>query len=411
MDSEREIYLDNNATTRPLPQVREALLDIGALSRAFRHTTNSYKYLFFISLLNVLRDREFRTNEPISFDELVQEMLITAWYPHCFFRLSFGSQDKIASVLDSMELPIKNMYGPRELRHLIAGLPRDDVLHDLLRYVPYRLLRVFFAEETRGMNDAQVNVRLAHLSSKHFASRRPLYCFTDRCSAIRVHPIWAEYLHENFAIVLAWASWKWGEYMQDRNPSVPAVARKLFPPVHRDSLQRQRQYWEVVIERKKDIKCIYSGEPLADREDRFALDHFLPWSFVVHDQLWNLLPVAPEANSSKSDQLPSEQYLEGLVALQHTGLKVSKPLMGKKWLSYAEPYLTDLKIESSESLLDLEKLRSAYRNTVLPLLSLAERQGFSANWTYLAGRLTLPMTTDVGERPYRARSSSSPQSS
>ena len=36
----------------------------------------------------------------------------------------------------------------------------------------------------------------------------------------------------------------------------------------------------------------------------FDLDHFVPWSYVASDELWDLLPMDSSLNSSKSNRLP-----------------------------------------------------------------------------------------------------------
>lgn len=36
-----------------------------------------------------------------------------------------------------------------------------------------------------------------------------------------------------------------------------------------------------------------------------SLDHFVPWSYVAHDELWNLVPTTKSLNSSKSNDLPN----------------------------------------------------------------------------------------------------------
>ena len=36
-----------------------------------------------------------------------------------------------------------------------------------------------------------------------------------------------------------------------------------------------------------------------------SLDHFVPWSYVAHDELWNLVPTTKAVNSSKSNDLPN----------------------------------------------------------------------------------------------------------
>lgn len=57
-------------------------VDVSALSRLFADTTNSYKFVFFISILDILKRRSFDVSQPITFQELVVEMLANAWYPH-----------------------------------------------------------------------------------------------------------------------------------------------------------------------------------------------------------------------------------------------------------------------------------------------------------------------------------------
>ena len=34
------------------------------------------------------------------------------------------------------------------------------------------------------------------------------------------------------------------------------------------------------------------------------MDHFIPWSFVMNDELWNLMPMDASLNSVKSNRLP-----------------------------------------------------------------------------------------------------------
>jgi hypothetical protein len=98
----------------------------------------------------------------------------------------------------------------------------------------------------------------------------------------------------------------------------------------------------------------------------------LPWSFVVHDQLWNLIPAPPGVNSAKSNQLPSADSLPAFVALQHQGLVIAQQLLPKASFSkFAEDYLAELHLSSSEALLDIDQLYPAYEQNLGPLLTLA----------------------------------------
>ncbi|KOP25471.1 hypothetical protein AMR41_17570 [Hapalosiphon sp. MRB220] len=365
-------------------------VDVSVLSQIFNNTTNSYKYLYFLSLLDILKRRNFDTLSPISFQDIIVEMLANAWYPHNYFKLSFGTQDQIASKLDALELEITEPIlkfrdtDKKLLRNTINSQNIDDIISSINRYVSYRLIRPFFAQETRGLKDYDVNQTIINLANNQFDSKKPLYCFNaedqKNCNAIILNPDWIQYLEENYTIVRGWASWEWLNYMQQRNPSTPNVVNKLFMPQERDSLASQTKYWKTILE-YRDIECIYSQVQL--NKDDISLDHYLPWSFVAHDQLWNLIPTTQFVNSSKSNNLPSEKYFNSFVELQHIGLTIAyKNISKNQWLKYTESFVSELKVSQADDLLNLEILTNAYEITILSLISLATMQGFSPNWVY-----------------------------
>ena len=365
-------------------------LDISALSRLFESTTNSYKYLYFLSLLDILKRNNFDIVSPISFQDIIVEMLANAWYPHNYFKLFFGTQDHIANKLNSLQLEITEPIlkfrdtDKKLLRTTINSQNIDDIVNFISNYVPYRLIRPFFAEETRGFQDSDVNLAVITLSKNQFENKKPLYCFNAEkrkdCNAIILHQDWIEYLNKNYIIVRGWASWEWLNYMQQRNPNIPNVVNKLFMPKQRDSLSKQIKYWKSVLTHQK-IKCIYSEIQL--NKDEISLDHYLPWSFVAHDRLWNLIPTTQSVNSSKSNNVPSQKYFDDFVDLQYLGLTVSYENIPKnKWLKDIEPFISDLKVNQVDDLLNLEILTNAYQTNLQPLITLASNQGFSANWVY-----------------------------
>ena len=365
-------------------------LDISVFSRLFESTTNSYKYLYFLSLLDIIKRKIFDVLSPISFQDIIVEMLANAWYPHNYFKLYFGVQDQIAKKLDSLELEITEPIlkfrdiDKKLLRTTISEQNIDDIVKFISKYVPYRSIRPFFARETRGFQDSDVNLAVIALSKNQFENKKPLYCLNaekqKNCTAIIFHSHWIKYLEKNYTIVRGWASWEWLKYMQQRNPNIPNVVNKLFMPQQRDSLSKQTKYWKTVLT-YQEIKCIYSEVQL--NQEQISLDHYLPWSFVAHDQLWNLIPTTPSVNSSKSNNLPSQIYFSDFVNLQHLGLTVSyNHIPENKWLKYIEPFVSDFKVNQPEDLFDKIIITNVYETNLLPMITLASNQGFSANWIY-----------------------------
>ncbi|WP_017301522.1 HNH endonuclease domain-containing protein [Nodosilinea nodulosa] len=370
-------------------------VNVAALTRIFADTTSSYKYLFFLSLLDILKRRHFEVLSPISFQEMIVEMLANAWFPHTFFKLSFGAQDQIANKLDSLALVIEEPIvrfkdtDKTLLRKAIASQNLKDAVLHLRRYVPFRLIIPFVESELVGVSRGkgnQLDMAMPVIADRCFDICKPLYRFDSiqykDCQGIIVHPAWASYLEQHYTIVRGWAAWEWLGYMQKRNPSTPAISNKLFMPVKRDSLAKQTEYWKLVMQ-SQELRCIYSGQVIDPNQ--FSLDHYLPWSFVAHDQLWNLVPTLQKVNSAKSNSIPSNEYFRDFVLLQHKGLTIAHGTLTEgKWAKQVEPYISNLSVSDRNELLNVEKLSEAYQHLLKPLISLASTQGFSFGWQYRA---------------------------
>jgi hypothetical protein len=361
-------------------------LDVARLAALFNQTTNSYKYLLFQAILSLLPER-YRPGTPttLSYTDLSAEMVALAWYPAHFFKLSLGSQDKIRNALNQVtffttDWSLGHPKTQESLRRAILLGGIGDELNGLMRYVPTRLLAPFFVSEVSGMEDHLKNRVIEQLSRNYFDSRKPLYRITDvGLPAVEVHPDWGNYLMESYAIVSGWSAFRWIEYLQERNPNVPAVPNKIRPPANRSSLSAQADYWRSVMT-ESPVKCLYSGVIL-DPDD-FVLDHFLPWSFVCHDQLWNLIPVSKQANAAKSNSLPHESYRPCFIDLQAAGLAISSRTMGQRgWNRATESYVGDLHIAEPD-LVKTHKVRNGYMAAVPALMSLAQSIGFLPGWRF-----------------------------
>ncbi len=102
------------------------------------------------------------------------------------------------------------------------------------------------------------------------------------------------------------------EYLQSRNPGVPEVIYKLEK--ESDELRKLddvRELCSLLAEVANiPLKDIYSGNII--EKGRLSIDHFVPRSFVAHDELWNLIPMDKYLNSQKSNRLPSWRFFTSL---------------------------------------------------------------------------------------------------
>lgn len=139
---------------------------------------------------------------------------------------------------------------------------------------------------------------------------------------MELNPVWLSYLKENYDILSAFAYWGLTGFLQIRNPNVPNISGKLVKREERNSLSVQHKFWNIAIRHGLEVRCPYTGNLLEER--MYDLDHFIPWSFVSHDLLWNLMPSDPSINSSKSNKLPDlNLYLPKLAVAHQAALRIN----------------------------------------------------------------------------------------
>ena len=109
-------------------------------------------------------------------------------------------------------------------------------------------------------------------------------------------------IQENTVNILGWMRYEKVKWLQKNNPDVPGLVYKLAPMDEKmRKLANVRKLWEGILERH-EVRDVFTGEPVIS--EQYDVDHFIPWSFVMNDELWNLMPMDSSLNSSKSNRLP-----------------------------------------------------------------------------------------------------------
>lgn len=347
-----------------------------ALSRSLNSTTTSYKFLFLIGLLELIKNSNFE-KKVFSYKDLGSMMLAKAWYPKAYFRLSFGKQDQIGKLIDALSFPTKLI----SIEKLFTAIKETESIDQaaLLRYVPQRILREFFPSELKGLKDQEVDASIISLSRETFFSNSPtLYKIDFEAQEIEMSNEWMLFFKDNFIFLQGWVLGAWGDFLQKNNPNAPGILNKTTTPASRVSLTKQRFFWSSVAS-TTPIRCIYTNE-LIDINN-FHLDHLLPWSFVAHNQLWNLIPTSPRINLTKNDSIPDISYVRPAALLHHAGLLTTYQTdPNRSWQNEANQYLSALNVSSYEELLNEDVLTERYIQTYNPLIEIAINSGFSGPW-------------------------------
>ena len=264
------------------------ILPIKYLSAVYNNTTNSYKFYWFLGILECLRKYN---KEEIYIDDIVIEMIAGVWYPINYFNLSFGKQDQLERnvILLKEELKLKKDINKEELVIYLKDKANQTIINNLLfnlkRYIPFRFLSPWYNNSLRGLPDKDKN-RIIYLNTRKYInhpSESPIYKFSDNMEKIILSKEWFEYLLIHFSIIKAFTLWHLIRYLQKNNPNSPNLQEKLFPPQFR-KLTAAKNYWQTYIEKFTDIKCVYSNQILT--KDNMSIDHF-----VAAEIFSSILPV------------------------------------------------------------------------------------------------------------------------
>ncbi len=347
-------------------------LEIEKFARIFDSMSTSYKaYWFYAIFEEVCKGRSRFT-----FREIAIRMCIKAWYSCIEYKLSLGVIDQISLLITLM----KNKYGVEskfsdekkyELISNHGDVEIEKKLYDLVKYVPYRLLSPFVPKLT-GLSDAEKNIRIEKYCVEN---KEVLYKISTEndIKKIEITPKWFEYIYLNQVIIRGWIEHNLVTYLTRRNPNIPGISNKISAPTSSmRSLTTQTKFWKDVM-RYGEIENIYTGEFVKDSE--LSIDHFIPWSFVLHNELWNLAPISRSINSQKSDKLPSlEVEFDKFKSVQFhaVSLALSKKF-GKKMLE--DYYIVFRELLTAERL-KKESFYKGLEDTILPIYQIAQNQGF-----------------------------------
>ncbi len=443
------------------------ILTTRCLNRVFDNTTATYKYYWFLGILELFV-KQGKTR--ISMREMAISMIANAWYPVNYFRLSFGKSeslyDAILALQKERQIPIN--ISVRELTdwlHQWMDEPsmrkqfqflQQNVLYDAIlalqkeRQIPINIsvreltdwLHQWMDEPSmrKQFQFLQQNVPYRFLRPWIDTNDNPemmarSQTFENGCLYklekkegmlwVEINPAWTTYLKENYDILSAFAYWGlanflqvrnpnvpsiptklikqeersplteqrkywnfdilsafayWGlaNFLQVRNPNVPSIPTKLIKQEERSPLTEQRKYWNFAMNKGLEVKCLYTDVLL--EPGHYALDHFMPWSFVSHDLLWNLMPADASVNSSKGNKLPDlDTYLRGLAKNHQSAINIH--LAAGRSPKLLEDYLALGHSPQDIAMMDESHLFDCFYHTFMPIHQIALNMGFES-WKY-----------------------------
>lgn len=377
-----ELYLKTNIYINELKTQKFASM--------LKDPTQCYKFYWLEAILTLMET----IDDELTFNAIIDEMICAAWYSVVNYHLRLGPtiNGKCENYLEhairilEQDCALQKNASKDEIKNAIQ-INKSILNYDknnLAKHVPYRLLSPFL---DIGGDDKLWEQRRRLISYlKKFNDDKTLlpYTIIDGTGLekkVRIDPHWRQLIFDNYPVIRSWIQLKKVRFLQDRNPGVPGIIYKLEE--HSASvrkLNQARALWKMVSEvSQTPVKDIYTGRFLENNQ--YDLDHFIPWSYVTNDELWNLTPIDKRLNSSKSNKLPEwNPYFQSLADNQYFLYQMifSKELVRKQFEKCRRDNLNtiwaseELYVEgNSES-----RFKKILEHNLKPLYEAARLQGY-----------------------------------
>ncbi|MDN7242218.1 HNH endonuclease domain-containing protein [Planococcus sp. N028] len=183
---------------------------------------------------------------------------------------------------------------------------------------------------------------------------RIVYGFSKKEKKITLTQSSWEFLLKYQTSIYKLVNYELAKFLQDKNPyiSTGIVLEEIENITKRESL---RKYQQMLLSYSEN-ECFYTGKILPVIAASIAVDHFVPWSFVHSDELWNFVLTSQSLNSKKGSKLPAERYLDKIHVRNQHFLQIG-----------------DIHVKSEMEKYEFQRFKKLYQY--------AEINGFEKGWT------------------------------
>ncbi len=287
-------------------------LDIEGFSQMLKDPSYCYKFYWLEAIVHLISEGVTET----TFNEVIDEMICDAWYSVREFHIHLSGMQGDGMVRDGLERAVDRLS---ELSGLPANASKIEIKNAIREYdgelkpakeqltnmVPYRALAGFFhkSQESPDWNSIRrITAYIERINKDVVLLPYTLGSSSKLKKEIYFQDHWVQMIRDNTVAILGWIQYEKVKWLQMNNPEVPGLVYKLAPADEKArKLKAVHNLWDAVIA-GNEVRDVFTG--MAVDPKKYDVDHFIPWSFVMNDELWNLMPMDSSLNSAKSNRLP-----------------------------------------------------------------------------------------------------------
>lgn len=248
----------------------------------------SYKYGFLKAILDNLYNTD--ENLVLTFDQLFSKFTEIYWNLVLKYKIR---QAPIIAGGKTTKLE-QDLWVAKAKCPVAEDVPFESISEDVKQFV-CRRVKV----------DCKENV----VGALYGDMQELLYSFSKKGEYIQFNPIMYEFVCKHKVAIEKLNYYEWAKYLEKINSD--DVMDHLLTKIDESSRRTNLEYYRNILFEEFENKCFYCGKSVT--KNAVHVDHFIPWSFIKDDNLWNFVLACPQCNESKKDKLAPRTELDLLV--------------------------------------------------------------------------------------------------
>lgn len=265
---------------------------------------SSYKYGFLKAIIDNLYnvDKDLK----LTFDQLFSKFGEIYWN----LILKHGLRQK-ATTNDNRETYLEQvLHAAVKKYRIIEPIPYESLTAEMMLDISHQV---------------KVKCKKYVVGALFEDTNRLFYSFSKKEEWLQINPVMYEFICKHKVVIEKLNYYEWARFLERVNEE--AVATKLLDKIDESAKRNNLSvYRQILYDEFESKNCFYCGRPL--QPDKIDVDHFIPWSFIKDDNLWNLVLSCPTCNRRKNDRLPDGKYLTDIIDRnQHILIEYHRPEM------------------------------------------------------------------------------------
>jgi hypothetical protein len=251
--------------------------------------------------------------ETINLSFAAKAFLKYYWHQICKYKIKQNYNTKKPPLIVKI---MHDVFGRKYIPESLESMPKEKIVN-----AETEILRRCFIEVIPRFQNIPEGIKVSSMKifyeyDKHF---------------IYVKPTALKFFKENYSLLSKANMLEWAKSLEKINLGLPMLISKIENGErYRGSLEK----FKLILLKYFDT-CFYCNSTLSTKKQMIHVDHFIPWSYVFEDELWNLVLTCRGCNLKKHSSLPSEKFIYKLVERNNEHSHTIAPL--KKSLFRLDP--------------------------------------------------------------------------